>query len=84
MSFNPILRIDTMQTQENAIPDPLCLPNRRFSTGDRISRPVTHQEIFATLYTCLGLNLSQVRLFDPAGRPQYLVDPEVGPMKELL
>jgi hypothetical protein len=49
-----------------------------------VSRPVTHQEIFATLYTCLGLNLSQVRLFDPAGRPQYLVDPEVGPMKELL
>jgi hypothetical protein len=26
-----------MQTQENAIPDPLCLPNRRFSTGDRIT-----------------------------------------------
>jgi hypothetical protein len=49
-----------------------------------VTRPVTHQEIFATLYTCLGLNLSQVRIFDPAGRPQYLVDPEVAPMRELL
>jgi hypothetical protein len=49
-----------------------------------VKRPVTHQEVFATLYTCLGLNLSQVRIFDPNGRPQYLVDPGVEPMKELL
>jgi hypothetical protein len=34
-------------------------------------RPVTHQEVFATLYTNIGLNLSQVRIFDPNGRPQY-------------
>lgn len=47
-------------------------------------RPVTHQEIFATLYTAVGLNLSQVRIFDPTGRPQYLVDPGVEPMRELI
>ena len=49
-----------------------------------VKRPVTHQEIFATLYTNLGLNLSQVRVFDPNGRPQYLVEPDVQPMKELI
>lgn len=49
-----------------------------------VQRPVTHQEVFASLYTSIGLNLSQVRIFDPTGRPQYLVDPEVEPMKELI
>jgi hypothetical protein len=48
-----------------------------------VKRPVTHQEIFATLYSGLGLNLSQVRIFDPNGRPQYLVDPDVQPLREL-
>jgi hypothetical protein len=47
-------------------------------------RPVTHQEVFATLYTNLGLNLSQVRIFDPNGRPQYLVDPGVEPLREVV
>jgi hypothetical protein len=47
-------------------------------------QPTTHQEIFATLYTCLGLNLSQIRIFDPNGRPQYLVDPGVEPIRHLL
>jgi hypothetical protein len=47
-------------------------------------RPVTFQEIFATLYTNLGLDLSKVREFDPNGRPQYLVEPGVEPMRELV
>jgi uncharacterized protein (DUF1501 family) len=49
-----------------------------------VKRPVTHQEIFATLYTSIGLNLSQVRVFDPNGQPQYLVEPDVPPLKELI
>lgn len=49
-----------------------------------VQRPVTHQEVFATLYTCLGINLSQARIFDPTGRPQYLVDPDVEPLRELI
>jgi len=49
-----------------------------------VSRPVTFQEVFATLYTNIGLNLQQVRVFDPNGRPQYLVDEDVQPIKELL
>jgi hypothetical protein len=37
-------------------------------------RPVHFQEIFATLYHNLGINMQTARLIDPAGRPQYLVD----------
>ncbi len=47
-------------------------------------RPVTFQEVFATLYTNLGINLSQTRIFDPSGRPQYLVEPDVAPLRELV
>jgi hypothetical protein len=46
-------------------------------------RPISFQEVFATLYTNLGLNLSQVREFDPTGRPQYLVEPGTEPVREL-
>ncbi|MBV9122940.1 MAG: DUF1501 domain-containing protein, partial [Planctomycetes bacterium] len=49
-----------------------------------VHRPVTHQEVFATLYTCLGINLGQVRVVDPTGRPQYLVDGGVEPLRELV
>lgn len=47
-------------------------------------RPVSFQEIFATLYHNIGLNLSQVREFDPNGRPQYLVEPGTEPIRELV
>jgi hypothetical protein len=45
-------------------------------------RPVHFQEVFATLYKNLGINVSQARLTDPAGRPQYLVEKE--PISELV
>jgi hypothetical protein len=47
-------------------------------------RPVTFQEVFATLYHNLGLNLRAVREFDLRGRPQYLVDTGVEPLRELV
>lgn len=47
-------------------------------------RPVTFAEILATLYHCIGIDLRQVREFDLRGRPQYPVDPEIGPMRELV
>jgi hypothetical protein len=47
-------------------------------------RPVTFQEVFATLYQNLGLNLRAVREFDLRGRPQYLVDDGVKPLSELV
>ena len=49
-----------------------------------VKRPVTHQEMFATLYHNLGINLSQVREFDPNGRPQYPVDPGTEPLREVV
>jgi hypothetical protein len=47
-------------------------------------RPVKFQEVFATLYASIGLNLRSTRVFDPNGRPQYLVDPDIEPMRELI
>ena len=49
-----------------------------------VKRPVTHQEIFATLYTNLGINLSEARVIDTTGRPQYLIEDGVQPIKELI
>jgi hypothetical protein len=45
-------------------------------------RPVHFQEIFATLYKNLGIDVSRARLTDPAGRPQFLV--EMQPVTELI
>src|SRR5262245_18020897 len=47
-------------------------------------RPVTFQEVWATLYTNMGLKLDAVREFDLRGRPQYLVDEGVEPLKEVI
>jgi hypothetical protein len=45
-------------------------------------RPVTFQEIFATLYRNLGLNPATTTVNDPTGRPTHLVDAE--PLKEVI
>ncbi len=47
-------------------------------------RPVTHQEVFATLYTKAGLDLSGLREFDLRGRPYRLVDEGVEPLREVM
>ncbi len=39
-----------------------------------IERPVHLQEVFATLYHNLGIDVSKPQLVDPNGRPQFLVD----------
>jgi hypothetical protein len=49
-----------------------------------VKRPVTHQEVFATLYHNIGMNVSAVREFDPNGRPNSPVDPGVEPLHELI
>jgi len=49
-----------------------------------IERPVTFQEVLATLYHNIGVNLRATRAFDLRGRPQYPVDPEVQPLRELV
>ncbi len=52
--------------------------------GEAVSRPVTFSELFATLYHNLGIDVSQTTLTDLNGRPQYLVEENARPMKELI
>src|SRR5205807_9316987 len=46
-------------------------------------RPVHFQEVFATLYHNLGIDVNKATVTDLAGRPHYLVDGHQ-PMKELI
>ena len=48
-----------------------------------VERPVHLQEVFATLYHNLGIDVSKSHLVDPNGRPQYLVDYRE-PIRELV
>lgn len=52
--------------------------------GEVTSRPVTFQEVFATLYHNLGINASTTTVSDYSGRPHYLVDDDVQPITELI
>jgi hypothetical protein len=47
-------------------------------------RPVSFQEVWATLYHNVGIDVANTRVFDVAGRPQYLVDPGVEAIRELI
>lgn len=46
-------------------------------------RPVHYQEVFATLYNRLGIDVGNTTTPDQAGRPQYLVDHRQ-PIRELI
>ncbi|MFM8222097.1 MAG: DUF1501 domain-containing protein [Planctomycetaceae bacterium] len=46
------------------------------------SRPVHMQEVVATLYHGLGIDVGSTTIRDSAGRPQYLT--EMGPIRELV
>ena len=52
--------------------------------GEAADRPVHIAEVFSTLYRNLGLDSQAVTLNDLAGRPQYLVDPNYSPVRELV
>ena len=52
--------------------------------GEATERPVQFGEVFATLYHNLGIDVSKVTVPDLAGRPQYLVENGLQPMKELV
>jgi hypothetical protein len=47
-------------------------------------RPVTFQEVFATLYHNMGIDINRATVTDPTGRPQYLVEGTTQPMRELI
>jgi hypothetical protein len=46
-------------------------------------RPVHFQEVMATLYHNVGIDVSKATIRDPAGRPQYLVEMQE-PIHELV
>lgn len=52
--------------------------------GEASERPVTFGEVFATLYSAMGIDPHTTTVDDLSGRPQYLVDPDCMPMPELV
>ena len=44
------------------------------TAGAVTERPVSYQDVFATLYRSLGIDALQTTILDPRGRPQYLLD----------
>lgn len=52
--------------------------------GEAVERPVEFQEVFATLYQNLGIDVKTATVTDLTGRPRYLVDAEHRPMPELI
>ncbi len=52
--------------------------------GEAAARPVTYGELHATLYHNLGIDPDQVTLPDLNGRPQYLVEDQAQPLREVL
>ena len=46
-------------------------------------RPVHFQEVFATLYHNLGIDVENTTISDHAGRPQFMVDMRQ-PLRELV
>ncbi len=52
--------------------------------AEPVERPVKFQEVFATLYHNIGIDLSTATVQDSRGRPHYLVDPGIQPIRELI
>ena len=52
--------------------------------GEAVARPVTFGELYATLYRNLGIDGGRTTVHDLEGRPQFLVDDNAQPLKELL
>lgn len=52
--------------------------------GEAVERPVTFQEVFATIYHNLGIEANKTTINDLHGRPQYLVDSDTQPIAELI
>ena len=52
--------------------------------GEATSRPVTFGELHATMYRNLGIDLTRTTIQDLNGRPQYLVEDQAEPLRELM
>ena len=51
--------------------------------GTPVDRPVHVQEVFATMYQHLGIDVNSTKIDDLNGRPRYLVDEDQQPIAEL-
>ena len=52
--------------------------------GEAVDRPVKFGDVFATLYTAMGINVQTATVPDLAGRPRYLIDEDCKPLHELV
>jgi hypothetical protein len=52
--------------------------------GEVVDRPVTHEEIYATLYHNMGIDPYQTTYHDMTGRPHYLLEDRHRPLRELV
>lgn len=52
--------------------------------GEAVERPVTFQEVIATLYHNMGIDLNSTTVEDLTGRPRYLIDDGTEPIAELI
>jgi uncharacterized protein (DUF1501 family) len=52
--------------------------------GEASERPVQFGEVHATIYHAMGIDVSRVTIPDLTGRPQFLVDNGLQPMRELV
>ena len=52
--------------------------------NEPVERPIKFQEIFATLYHNLGIDLASATVEDSSGRPHFLVEPGIRPIRELV
>ena len=52
--------------------------------GEATERPVRFGEVFASLYHAMGIDVNKVTVQDLSGRPQFLVEDGLQPMKELI
>ncbi len=52
--------------------------------GEVAERPVKFQEVFATLYHNIGIDLNSATITDTQGRPHFLVDAGIEPIRELI
>ncbi len=48
------------------------------------SRPTKFGEVFATLYHSLGIDVNKTTVPDLTGRPQFLVENGLQPLRELV
>ena len=52
--------------------------------GEADDRPVAFQEVFATLYQNVGIDVDKATVTDLNGRPRFLVEPQYAPLPELV